>query len=465
MRAALCAALLWGVATGRSGRAQAVPCALPSLAAPTRAQVEAAYRQAPSLEGLYELGQAACREGDAAAGADLLHRYRHDDPAASAERRQQADESWARRGVGVEMAVTIGNDGDFLVVDGRLLGALPLGLPLWLGPGPHRLTVEQRGKERLSIQCTLDQRQHYYALQRNGGDLSCSTPLTVLVAGQGAQGAALSSAVQEALQRDPVVLPLQAEMDGRCADDDCALTQAGAAQATYLLVLRRQGAQVTVALWDVALQDRAGNWREDCANCDAGDLGRRLRHQVPGWVREGTNRGRGELQVQSRPPGAAVLLDGRRRGVTPLTLPVLAGPRQVRVEIAGHRPEARAVEVPADGAVPLQVDLAAVVVRMERRPRPRWRLITGGVTITAGAVLMGLGASALATSGTCKDPPPSGMGECNFLYDTTAIGAGLFGAGVVLGIAGGVLMALPGERHQIIQVGSIGTGLRLASFF
>jgi eukaryotic-like serine/threonine-protein kinase len=47
----------------------------------------------------------------------------------------------------------------------------------------------------------------------------------------------------------------------------------------------------------------------------------------------------GRLLLESRPSGAAVLIDGRVVGTTPLVLSDLEpGPRQVRIELPGHRP-------------------------------------------------------------------------------------------------------------------------------
>jgi hypothetical protein len=47
----------------------------------------------------------------------------------------------------------------------------------------------------------------------------------------------------------------------------------------------------------------------------------------------------GRLLLESRPSGAAVLIDGRVVGTTPLVLSDLEpGPREVRIELPGHRP-------------------------------------------------------------------------------------------------------------------------------
>jgi len=60
-------------------------------------------------------------------------------------------------------------------------------------------------------------------------------------------------------------------------------------------------------------------------------------HTASAAPRPGATTGR--LLLESRPSGAAVLIDGRVVGTTPLVLSdVEPGPRQVRIELPGHRP-------------------------------------------------------------------------------------------------------------------------------
>jgi len=60
-----------------------------------------------------------------------------------------------------------------------------------------------------------------------------------------------------------------------------------------------------------------------------------------------------ELLVQSMPPGAAILLDGRRTGVTPAKVSIPpAGPVRIRVELEGYRAEERISQwLPGDSAM------------------------------------------------------------------------------------------------------------------
>ena len=58
--------------------------------------------------------------------------------------------------------------------------------------------------------------------------------------------------------------------------------------------------------------------------------------------------GPGAVYVDTRPPGATVLIDGATVGVTPVLVPdVAAGAHRVRIELAGYRPWVTDVTVPA----------------------------------------------------------------------------------------------------------------------
>jgi formylglycine-generating enzyme required for sulfatase activity len=65
------------------------------------------------------------------------------------------------------------------------------------------------------------------------------------------------------------------------------------------------------------------------------------------------------VTFRSSPPGAAVEVDGRRLGATPLATPVGAGKRAVRFVLDGFKPVARTIEVQA--GVPLAVPTATLV--------------------------------------------------------------------------------------------------------
>jgi hypothetical protein len=73
--------------------------------------------------------------------------------------------------------------------------------------------------------------------------------------------------------------------------------------------------------------------------------------------------GTGTLAVESRPPGAQVLLDGRVVGSTPLTASDLAvGRHEVRIELAGYQVWTGTIEI----AAAQRVRIAASLDRLSR---------------------------------------------------------------------------------------------------
>ena len=60
----------------------------------------------------------------------------------------------------------------------------------------------------------------------------------------------------------------------------------------------------------------------------------------------------GAVRVESRPPGARVVIDGREVGTTPTVVSdVAAGTRSLRIELDGYRPWVTSVDVPASDQV------------------------------------------------------------------------------------------------------------------
>lgn len=77
--------------------------------------------------------------------------------------------------------------------------------------------------------------------------------------------------------------------------------------------------------------------------------------------------------------------------------------------------------------------------------RPRWRLIVGGVSLGAGLLLAGFGASALAVNGRCIDAPMFPAQTCDNVYTSGGIGGALVGVGAAAVVGGVVLIVLPGK--------------------
>lgn len=115
---------------------------------------------------------------------------------------------------------------------------------------------------------------------------------------------------------------------------------------------------------------------------------------------------RGGLTVASEPSGAAVFVDGRRRGTTPLTLSDVApGERALRLELDGYAPWTGSARVEAGGTrrvdAPLRVvsapaPAATGIVRVRAEPEGAAyvgdaRAGAGGVTVPAGTATVRCG--------------------------------------------------------------------------
>ncbi len=117
------------------------------------------------------------------------------------------------------------------------------------------------------------------------------------------------------------------------------------------------------------------------------------------------------LVVNSEPVGAEVYLDGATasKAVTPARIEVPAGSHTLRVELDGHAPSGRSVEVAAGEALSLGFTLSA-----RRAPAPPWVRPAGwaavGLGIAAAGVSGWLGFEALST----RDEADSLRGEASY---------------------------------------------------
>jgi tetratricopeptide (TPR) repeat protein len=64
-----------------------------------------------------------------------------------------------------------------------------------------------------------------------------------------------------------------------------------------------------------------------------------------------------QVTVSSTPPGAELVVDGQSVGVTPFTVEIAPGSHAVRLLLAGRAPASRTVDLPADHAIDVDVEL------------------------------------------------------------------------------------------------------------
>jgi hypothetical protein len=443
---------------------------------PARAErlLEQAYRSGRDPQILLHLGRVALAAGRQAGAADLFRRYLDtlaegvDEPA---QREINAHLGSLREPVG-EVLVQAGGGG-VLLVDGHLVGALPLPGPVLVGAGPHRFRVENGSRRYESDALTVPPGRQAELRLSPGAHGTAVAVLTlspvVLPRLVGAAARILTPAVAraaaDAAQREHAVLyprdkaaALLAGRPDRCPDEPQCLSElAGEAQARALLTLRLReegGRSVFVAeLVDAPSGDVSATAEALLPPDEAGRAAAigGLVHKV---LASGLLRPRGALAIGSVPPGARITVDGQARGVTPLERASLVGRHKVQLALPGYAPYEVEVEVAAGQTAAVQAtlvppgsDTPRVMPAAGTAPtRPRWRLALGGTLLGAGALLAGFGISALAVHGGCADTtPPLPEAECDYFYSTQAVGGALLGA---------VLLALPPRRAARISSAS-----------
>jgi hypothetical protein len=181
---------------------------------------------------------------------------------------------------------------------------------------------------------------------------------------------------------------------------------------------------------------------EVCELCGIQEVGEKLDKLASSLMSHvGTARGDpARLTVQSEPMGAAVTIDGRAAGDTPLSLELSPGPHEVAVAAPGHAGTRKKILLDPGVRGLVSVDLLPL------GRRPRGALKARGPLREFGMLSMGVGIAAVATGAvvllsydhkviTC----PSGQGGT--CYRNTRLPAGLlFGAGGVALVSGGLLL-------------------------
>lgn len=183
-----------------------------------------------------------------------------------------------------------------------------------------------------------------------------------------------------------------------------------------------------------------------------------LKTSVSSLLAAGLSRPHSLVTIASDPHGAEIVLSDAAVGRAPIEREMWAGSYVVSASHPGFRSERRTVEVRGAQPERVEFDLAplsferpAPKYTFQRLSRPRWRIIAGAATGTAGLVLLGFGISALAANGSCSeaDRIPA-TGECRYVLQTLTPGAALLGVGTAVLAVGGVLLALPGPRKQVL---------------
>lgn len=374
----------------------------------------------------------------------------------------------ARVGPGdVEIAVN-GPEGSVLFVDGQAAGRLPLAKSLLIRPGPHRFSLE-KGSHRLESEplSLPPDRQAELNLAITGRSLVAVlhiTPGLLLLQPElfaASQRSVIVGAVATAARKQHAVL-LDDKKAGprpslallRCIEGaDCHEPLATDDQVSYVLSLRIDKAggdtgRLRAALLDIRTREISATAEEPTERSDLAKLSAQIEAVTARLINETTTRPRGSLAVTSQPAGARVFLDGRWLGTTPWQQEVFAGRRAIELQSPGSVAHSEPVRIAPGQARTVQLTLEPQRAIAGNEParregkRPLWRVVTGGIALGGGLVLLGFGTSALVMSGRCHDAEADPT-SCSPYYDTTPVGAGLIGAGAALSITGVVLLAIP----------------------
>lgn len=450
----------------------------PDYAALSR-QVESAYRSSPAPELLYELAVLANLLGRRVEAHDLMRRFLADPLSVPgshgwAEAEQLVGQPRPPAG---EVQVVADDEG-LIVADGQLLGALPLSLPLLLPVGRHQIRLEMQGKTMGAEVDILDGRAVELRFNRASGAVVVTLPpAAILLSSGGATSLPpeLWRRVQEttskALQRARLALYDRdaalrrvPNLAGCLSTLPCQAQLAVRSDVEYLLTMTFAPAEgdaelrLRLGLVDAEVAAEAAGAELSCQRCTPEQLLGRLSEALPRLIKEGAGRARGVLIVRSNPAGAEVRWGEQVLGQTPYQHAAFAGPLSLRLNKPGFAPASREVIVTEGKPTSLEVTLQPVLASPVPPPavaasptgpapgRPRWRLVTGAVTLAVGLGLVGLGLSGVAVDGQCVVPPQPPMLNCRDRFDTLGKGAILIGVGSGLSLAGVVLMAWPPGR-------------------
>lgn len=369
-----------------------------------------------------------------------------------------------------------GPQGALLSIDGQAQGRLPLPVNPTVTAGPHRfglqigkrsldsdlLTLSAGGQPELTL--TPSGKTLLTFLRNRDGLLLALEPWTLPGALRDGLTAAVASAAKEEhsllLDRDKQVelLGERPSLLSCIEDGGCHRGLFGQSQVTYVLSVTIDGLSiggscvVHTALLDTRTRDVSARANEPCASLALAALGRQVGKLTAKLLQQTTMRPRGGLTVTSTPAGAKVLVDGRWLGVTPFQQEAFAGQRVVQVKYDGYVPYTETVEIEPNQTPTVSATLQLLAVasgapsapraRSAALSRPLWRIVTGSILLGGGILIIGFGASALATDGKCKDGTSS-VATCDPYYSTAPVGWGLTGAGGTLAIAGTVMLAVP----------------------
>ncbi len=190
-----------------------------------------------------------------------------------------------------------------------------------------------------------------------------------------------------------------------------------------------------------------------CEHCSGPKVGQETADLIKRALFEDASKARGGLEIISDPANSSVLVDGVELGVTPYKRQTFVGKHEITVRHTGYKSTNQEIIINDTKKTSLNFQLEPgkdpVQYIKEYGPRPKWRLALGGAMIGVGVVGVAVGAFGLARNGKCIDEPVAPVTQCMQVYNTLPAGLGYMVGGAVVGVVGGVLLALPGPRNPL----------------
>jgi hypothetical protein len=233
-----------------------------------------------------------------------------------------------------------------------------------------------------------------------------------------------------------------------CQSASCYPAVASAVAASYLITAQVTESNKTYTMVLEIINGRTGGVlasnRERCETCGVEEAGEKM-GLAASALRERLEveaRSPARLVIRSRPAGAAVVLDGKQTGFTPLDTSLPGGFHRMSVVLADHEPVSRSFSVVSGLEEAIDLDLVRIPSKFPYRTAG-WSTLGGGVALfIAGIITMSADNGQISCSLEEKDI----KGNCPYVRSTKWWGTALVAMGVAAATVGGTILYLEPAR-------------------
>ncbi len=247
-----------------------------------------------------------------------------------------------------------------------------------------------------------------------------------------------------------------------CQAAACYPAMASALGASYLITASVGESNKTYTLVLEIINGRTGfvlaSNRERCETCGVEEAGEKMGLAASALCErlETLARAPAHLLIRSRPAGAAVVMDGRASGRTPLDAELPGGTHHLQLSLTGHETLSRSFTVVSGVDETLDLDLAPVPSTFPYRATGFAALGTGAALLLAGAITMAFDNEEIGCSASDKDV----NGHCPWVRSTKWWGAVMMGVGAAAATTGGFFLYLAPRRGDTPALAAAGLSRR-----